>query len=216
MNIKRIVYAKTVLPCNQAIEDGKSDENVPIVFSFFAVTTENKVILVDAGCTFMPGFVLNEFVMPDKALENAGIAPSDVTDVIVTHAHHDHIEGIKLFPKARVYIQEVECFIGREYLRNREVNTFSDRIKIAEGVSAVKIGGHSKGSSIVEVNDGDKVIVLCGDECYLRESLEKSVPSGSIYSRENCMAFLKKYSVKPYVCLLTHVTEGDEVYFNGN
>lgn len=216
MNIKRIVYAKTVLPCDQAIEGGKSDENVPIVFSFFAVTTENKVILVDAGCTFMPGFVLTEFVMPDKALANAGIAPSEVTDVVITHAHHDHIEGVRLFSEATVYIQEDEYASGSEYLDGRNVTLFGEKLEIAEGICAVRVGGHSKGSSIVEVNDGDKVIVLCGDECYLRESLEKSVPSGSIYSRENCMAFLKKYSVKPYVCLLTHVTEGDEVYFNGN
>jgi hypothetical protein len=30
---------------------------------------------------------------PDKALERVGIKPDEVTDVILTHLHSDHVDG---------------------------------------------------------------------------------------------------------------------------
>ena len=37
-----------------------------------------------------------------------GIKPEDVTDVIISHVHWDHLDGIDLFPRARVWIQREE------------------------------------------------------------------------------------------------------------
>jgi glyoxylase-like metal-dependent hydrolase (beta-lactamase superfamily II) len=40
--------------------------------------------------------------VPARALAPLGIAPKDVTDVVVTHVHWDHPDGADLFPNARV------------------------------------------------------------------------------------------------------------------
>ncbi len=43
-----------------------------------------------------------------KGVAKLGIKPEEVTDVVVTHMHWDHADGIDLFPKAKVWIQKDE------------------------------------------------------------------------------------------------------------
>ena len=49
-----------------------------------------------------------DYTRPDKALERLGIRPEQVTDIVVTHMHWDHADGVDLFPKAQVWIQKDE------------------------------------------------------------------------------------------------------------
>lgn len=42
------------------------------------------------------------------ALQAVGVAPDDVTDVLLSHAHHDHMVNFPLFRKARMVIGAVE------------------------------------------------------------------------------------------------------------
>ena len=51
---------------------------------------------------------------PAEAVAEAGIKPEAVTDIIISHVHWDHADGIDLFPKARVWIQkaEYEHYVG--------------------------------------------------------------------------------------------------------
>ena len=44
----------------------------------------------------------------DEAVRLAGVKPEEVTDVVISHAHWDHMGGIDLFPKATVWIQKEE------------------------------------------------------------------------------------------------------------
>ena len=52
------------------------------------------MILVDAGCNDMGGLPTANFDSPVSVLENMGIMPQDITDVVITHAHHDHISAL--------------------------------------------------------------------------------------------------------------------------
>ena len=91
MEIFSFKYGESVLPENMIFIRGDKNKTRKIVFNVFLVKTEDKLILVDAGCVTMPGFEMKNFTGSVKALENKGIHPGDITDVIVTHAHHDHI-----------------------------------------------------------------------------------------------------------------------------
>ena len=51
---------------------------------------------------------MQDFLRPDQAVATAGVKPEDVTDVIISHAHWDHMGGIDLFPNATVWIQQDE------------------------------------------------------------------------------------------------------------
>src|SRR5262245_47351828 len=68
-------------------------------------------VLVDAG--FYRDSLVNrwkpaDFSKPSDAVARAGIKPEDVTDVIISPVHWDHLDGADLFPKARIWIQREE------------------------------------------------------------------------------------------------------------
>lgn len=203
--IIRIQYAESTLPESWIFDGGKKEKRIPIVFSVFLICTENKKILVDAGCETMPKFEMKNFKTPMTALKEKGFDAADITDVIITHAHHDHIECVKYFKNAVVHIQEDEYCKGEKYLAGHPcVCTFQNEKKIDEGVKIVKIGGHSCGSSVVECITGDKISVLCGDECYSLYNIRNRIPTATSFSPANSKAFIEKYTQDPYLCLLCH------------
>ena len=54
------------------------------------------------------------FIRPDSALQRMEINPEDITDIIITHTHYDHIGGLHLFDEGTVWIQrnEYTYFVG--------------------------------------------------------------------------------------------------------
>lgn len=205
MKIIPIIYARSVLPECMVFYGGSRERTVPINFTVYYIETAKKRILVDAGCDTMPGFEMRDFIGPVKALADAGIDKDNITDVVLTHAHHDHIEGVKHFGHAVIHIQSDEYEIGKGYIpKGFSVNRFDDVLELCEGVRVLKIGGHSKGSCIVEIDDGDKKYVICGDECYVRRCLDEKIPTGASVSREISREFVEKYSSPEYIALLCH------------
>lgn len=204
LQIIRVHYADTDLP-ERMVHSGGSDHRIPIIFSVFLIQTGEKNILVDAGCETMPGFEMVNFRTPMSVLAEMGLKAGDITDVILTHAHHDHIECVRYFPDAAVHIHGDALEAGKDYLwENRRIFPFSGEKEIAPGVRAVPIGGHAPGSCVVECDREGKTLVLCGDECYQFFNLEHRIPTASTVSQEKSVAFVEKYSHAPYVCLLCH------------
>lgn len=205
IDIIPIDYGKSVLPESWIFENGAENKLLPIVFRVYLIKTENRLILADAGCETMPGFVMTDFIGPVKALRNIGVKADEITDLIITHAHHDHIECAKYFKNAVIYIQKDEYEAGKGYLpENLNILTFDEEMQICDGIKAVKIGGHSKGSSIVEITDSGKKYIIAGDECYKGDCLTKQIPTGSSYNPEKSRDFVKKYGNGEYTVLLCH------------
>lgn len=205
IDIIPINYGKSVLPESWIFQNGAENKFRPIVFRVYLIRAENRLILVDAGCETMPGFVMTDFFGTVKALENIGVKAEEITDLIITHAHHDHIECAKYFKNAVIYIQKDEYEAGKGYLtENLNIRTFEKEMQICGGIKAVKIGGHAKGSSIVEITNEDKISIIAGDEFYARECIDKQILPGAPYNRENSRDFLKKYCCGGYTVLLCH------------
>lgn len=205
IDIIPIDYGKSVLPESWIFENGAENKFLPIIFRIYLLKTENRLILVDAGCETMPGFDMTDFIGSVKALNNIGISPDRITDLIITHAHHDHIECAKYLKNAVIYIQKDEYEAGKDYLsKDLNLRTFEEEMRICDGVKAVKIGGHSKGSSIVEITDEDNKYIIAGDECYRRECLTKQIPTGTSYNLEKSRAFIQKYGKGGYTVFLCH------------
>lgn len=204
--IKLIKYADTFLSEDQIFKGGEKAKIRPIIFGIYFIRTDKRLILVDAGCETMPGFEMKNFVSPAAALtEKTDILPEEITDVIITHSHHDHIHAVFRFPNAVIHIQKYEYESGKCHIpENFKVNVFEDTFSLEDDLKIVKIGGHSKGSCIVEALFEDENYVLCGDECYSRENLIKKIPTGCSYNPQNSKKFIEKYSDSKYVCLLCH------------
>ncbi len=205
MEIIPVKYGESTLPESMIFINGSETALRNIVFKVYLIKNRQKLILVDAGCETMPGFDMKNFIGPIKALENIGIAADDITDVIITHSHHDHIECVRYFKNAIIHIEEGEYELGKSFIpADFRVNVFSDVFNVCDGVKIVKIGGHSEGSCIVEIENGTDTFIITGDECYLRECLIEKIPTGSFVNKKASSDFIEKYSDSKYKILLCH------------
>ena len=205
MKIIPIVYGKTDLPESMIFEGSSSDMRRPIVLRIYLIECEGRRILVDAGCDTMPGYVLTDFLGPVGALAREGITPRDITDVILTHHHHDHIDAIRHFTHARVYLCRDEYEMAKKHLDGIcDLVLFDESIEVCRGVRTIRIGGHTVGSSIVSVTLDGREYVISGDECYMKECLDRRIPTGVSVSPERSRAFVEEYSKDKYTVLVLH------------
>ena len=192
-------YAESVLPENEVFSGGSKEKKIPISFAFYLIKTNDKNILVDAGCDTMPGFDMKKFYSPAFVLREIGITADDVTDIIITHSHHDHIEAVKHFKNAEIFITEAEYEIGKRYIPHGiKVNIFNNEYNFNPQIKIVEWGGHSKGSSIVEIKIDDSIHIIAGDECYTNDCIARKIPTGCHCNLEKSKEFIEKYSDKRY------------------
>lgn len=192
-------YAESVLPESMAFSGASKEKVIPISFAFYLIKTKNKNILVDAGCDTMPGFVMKKYYSPAFVLRQAELSSDEITDVIITHAHHDHIEALSHFRNAVLHITEEEYSNGKKYIpANMPVNLFKEEFLIEEQIKVIKCGGHSVGSAIVEMTYKDEIHILAGDECYTDLNIENKICTGTFYDKEKSIEFVEKYSNKKY------------------
>lgn len=198
-------YGESVFNESYIFKGGCRDKMLPISFVIYLIQDEERNILVDAGCNDGAGFVMSVFDKPVNILKNYGVMPEDITDVIITHHHHDHIEAVKDYPNAIVHMQEAEYELGKTYIPHKQkVELFANEKMIAEGLVVKKIGGHSIGSSIVLCNSNAETYLLCGDECYVKDCFVHHIPTGSSYDFSMSEKFIHDYSDGPYEFLLFH------------
>ena len=135
---------------------------------------------------------------PIDTLRMLGVVPEQVTQVIITHLHYDHIGNVDAFRKARFELQKAEMdfvvspFMQKSWCRRAyevdEIVRFiellhSDRLvlhgpdkQIAPGLSVHLVGGHCAGQEIVRVWTKRGWVVLASDALHYYEELERGVP----------------------------------------
>lgn len=192
-------YAESVLSENMVFDGGSKDIQIPISFAIYLIKIGHRNILVDAGCNTMPEFEMRKFYSPVFVLRQTDLSAEDITDVIITHAHHDHIEAVKYFENAVIHISRTEYESGKKYIPdNFKLNIFKDKCIINSQVKIIEWGGHSAGSSIVEIKIGDIIHILAGDECYTNANIENKICTGTFYNKDKSIEFVKKYCDKKY------------------
>lgn len=205
LSVYCLKYAESVLPESMFFVGGERDKTMPISFAIYLVRLNDRNILVDAGCDTMPGFDMKKFYSPAFILRTIGISPNEITDIIITHAHHDHIEAIKHFRNATVHITEEEYLNGKKYIPdNMTVNVVKEKYILDPQIKAIKWGGHSVSSAIVEIIDNDITHVLAGDECYINDCIVRKIPTGTCYNLDKSREFVEKYSDKKYRVYTCH------------
>lgn len=188
-------YGQSTLPLSMVFMGGEKEKTIPISFCTYLIRSGNRNILIDAGCDTMPGFIMENFYSPAVILESIGVSAEEITDVIVTHSHHDHIEAIKHFKNALVHITEDAYLNGKKYIpENMLVNVFRDEYSIDAQIKAIKWGGHAVGSAIVEIMTDNTVHIFAGDECYTNENIRRKIPTGVSVNKERSVEFVEKFS----------------------
>jgi glyoxylase-like metal-dependent hydrolase (beta-lactamase superfamily II) len=156
------------------------DGRIVLEFGCFIVRTGDRTILIDAGI----GTISNERWSGGQLPENLrrlGIEFADVTDVIFTHLHFDHVgwatqRGVVMFPNAtyRVHAADWEQFVAGPNAEPGAVRklapiepqlvTFDSDVELAPGLTARHAPGHTPGMTIFIVDGGSgQRLLLLGD-----------------------------------------------------
>ncbi len=172
------------------------DERIDTIYAFWLIRGGGRNILFDSGFhrdRWFKLWTVKDYLRPDEALRLAGVKPEEVTDVVISHAHWDHMGGIDLFPKATVWIQreEFRYYTGeawqpggnhggidpddvRELVR---INTEGrlrlvdgDDQEIIPGIRAFTGARHTYASQYLRVG-GNAPFVLASDNVYLYRNL---------------------------------------------
>jgi N-acyl homoserine lactone hydrolase len=148
--------------------------------------------------------LLPEEAMLDARLAACGIDSSDVEYLVISHMHFDHVGGSVLLPDADMVVQRAEWLAavadldGEIYmpadvdperprqLLDGEWDIFNDgRVVVTPTV------GHTPGHQSLRIlTDEGTTLVLCGDSCYTRESLDTmTLPQGHYDGAAQLMGF---------------------------
>src|SRR5215472_10085170 len=173
-----------------------------IAMIVWLIRGNGRNILVDSGFyreQFFKQWTVKDFARPSEALGDLGVKPEEITDVVITHMHWDHADGMDLFPKARIWLQKDEYtyYTGEAWqqkgthggidkddvvalvrlnMEGRVGMVNGDAQEIAPGVTCYTGGKHTYQSQYVGVSSKDGTVILASDNMYLYENIEKHVP----------------------------------------
>jgi glyoxylase-like metal-dependent hydrolase (beta-lactamase superfamily II) len=177
-----------------------TSRRIDLAMMVWLIRGNGRNVLLDAGFYRQPlvdRYKPTDYMTPAAAVARAGVQPDQVTDLIISHIHWDHLDGIDLFPKARVWIQKDEFNYYTDSsgaVKNRSIDAADakllaqvaregrlelvdgDGVEIIPGISVYIGGKHTYQSQFVKVQANAGTIVLASDNMYLYENLEKHVP----------------------------------------
>ncbi len=175
-----------------------SDENnmVNITSRCLLVDKGDRIILIDTGLgnkqsdKYYKYFYLFERKGIEKALAENGYMPEDITDVILTHLHFDHVGGavkwgndgetpVAVFPNATYFCskdqwdsalnpnpREKASFHSENYQSLYDEGRLEfvfENMSICEGIELEVKNGHTRGQIIPLISYKDKKVVFTAD-----------------------------------------------------
>jgi glyoxylase-like metal-dependent hydrolase (beta-lactamase superfamily II) len=163
-------------------------DTLKISYTPTVVHTGTNVVLLDSGTGGKLGATTG---MMSRGLDAAGIPPSAVTAIVISHFHGDHISGIKgtdnslAFPNAEILVPEAEWAYwmdegemsrapaGRKPAFELVRSTFGDlgdRVRrykadeeIIPGFTAVEAYGHTPGHTVLQISSGNDTVMALAD-----------------------------------------------------
>lgn len=175
-------------------------------YYIWCLKSPEQTVVIDAGLTpeLAASKNLAGYVNPVDLLAGIDVRAEDVQHLILTHMHWDHINGVSLFPNARIYVQKEEYrFWTRDPLAERPaIAQFADDhakaylatlegtdrlqfldgdLEILPGVKCLLTPGHSIANQAVAVTTAKGRAVLGSDCAHTFENYEREWPSSIIF-----------------------------------
>jgi len=192
-------------PTRFLVAGADSTRRTTLAFTVWLIRGGGRTVLMDAGFyrdKFRERWKPTGFAKPSEALASIGVKPEDVTDIVISHVHWDHLDGADLFPKARVWLQrdEFEHYTNDSgAVLDRAIDADDaqmlatlkragrlqlipgDSTEILPGITVFTGGKHTFASEFATVRASlaggrTGTIVLASDNAYLYENLERHRP----------------------------------------
>jgi len=169
---------------------------ITIALRLLLIRGNGRIILVDNGV----GDKLEEKLQriygidsPPKVLQNSlnqvGLNCSDVTDVILTHLHFDHVGGstfydhngelVPTFRNAVYYVQQAQfdwaqnpserdraSYLPENFLplqHTGQLQLLQGEQELFPGIEILVTNGHTFGQSLIKISDNSKTLLHCAD-----------------------------------------------------
>jgi len=188
------------VPVSELAIGAPKKDTMNMFFMYWLIRGNNgKNILVDAG--FLKDLDIYKqlnttfYIRPDSVLLELNIKADEITDIILTHPHWDHIDGVSLFPKAHVWIQKEDYnyFVGQAWqiegrhqgFYKRDVDSMvslniegkltlvdGDGKEIIPGIKVYTGSRHTFNSQYVLVQTGGDKVILASDNIWIYYNLE--------------------------------------------
>ena len=217
LKIHAVKYGKSDFQKRFVFQGDKSGGTVPFSWMFYYVEYGDKKILIDTGFNdkkMVKMFGITDFKDPVAILKENGVEADQITDVIITHSHFDHIGNANRFKNAKFIINkdeladlnkgksmsEMKKFFGG----NANVTQFDESYLLYDMFHIKKIGGHTKGSSVVFFKSEGSEYCFTGDEAYVVENVIKNSANGSAFNLKNNRRFIDFLNKSSYKLFIFH------------
>ncbi|MEP4198547.1 MAG: N-acyl homoserine lactonase family protein [Aliishimia sp.] len=182
----------------------------------WVLQNRDQTILVDTGYDQSEANRRNRPILRDPALAIAplGVSAENINTVIITHLHYDHAGGLDRYPNATFHLQESEmayatgpcmchdtlqmpftvdhvCEMVRHVYAGRVV-FHSGSGQVAPGVRVHRLGGHSRGLQIVEVDTDLGPLILASDASHYWENYVSSKAFPIVVDLEDMLSGFKQ------------------------
>jgi glyoxylase-like metal-dependent hydrolase (beta-lactamase superfamily II) len=151
---------------------GVTDDTVHLSIQPLLVKDGDRVVLIDTGA----GGQMGTEGQLQASLREAGVTPAQVTDILISHAHGDHVGGLVangalVFPNAtiRLSIPEWTALQSDADMADLvraitpKVQAFAPGSVVAPNITAVSLDGHTPGHSGYEIAQGGGRLLYIGD-----------------------------------------------------
>ncbi|MBA2545248.1 MAG: MBL fold metallo-hydrolase [Solirubrobacterales bacterium] len=126
------------------------------------IRMDERDYLVDPG-------LINQGAPVIGAMQEVGVEPHEVKDVILTHLHYDHAEGLAAWPMRRTYVHRIEteapyAQIVAGQLENANLEVVDgEEGEIEPGLRWMLTPGHSDGLITLLVDTDDGLVAIASD-----------------------------------------------------
>lgn len=193
-------YGTSVYSEATIFAEGKKGLSIDFHWLFFALKYAGRWILADTGFSdpkYVKAFGIT-WTDPLDLLRCIGVTPHDVNILLLTHSHFDHVGLVDVFSESEVYISKaaleaVNYPRARSALKtSKGLHTFTGSCELLPGLTLEEIGGHTAGSSVVNIQAGEKIFTLTGDEAYVPDNWCLPRPNGSTVDLKKNIAYLQR------------------------
>lgn len=145
------------------------------------VQTSCTKILIDLGVT-------KSYL--EENLKELNVDPNEITGILITHTHVDHIQGLKVFLKKyhpKLYVNKIILSLLKEYIDNFDYELY-DYPYFSVGdidVTVIKTSHDVKGSVGFILKNDDKSMVYITDTGYINEKYFKVLSNHNLYIMES-------------------------------